>query len=342
MQPGNEQMMVSVENQLAHACEPIADAMEKVRTLLDRQLQMDYSQLKELSEHASRRRGKMLRPILLLLSGQAVGTIGPKHINLAAVVELLHQATLVHDDVLDGAQLRRKLPTASSLWGNEASVLLGDYMLSKAFDLCNEAGDFQASKAISETAGQICQGELLQCVRRKEWQMDEVNYLEIIDLKTASLYRLCCYLGCTLAGGIPEQSDASARYGQAIGGAFQIADDLLDIFGQEEHVGKTLGSDLAQAKPTLPIIHCLRQTQPGVKNSMLDLLESCDTHGNGLDRTVVEKIHALLKQNGSLQYAWAKARQLTAKAKRELEVLPDCLARSSMMTIADFVVERSW
>lgn len=328
-------------NPLAGICQIISDPLDQVRRLLAEQIALPDPELQELADHIRRYQGKMLRPVLLLLSGQAVGRIGPEHINLATVVELLHQATLVHDDVLDGAQLRRKLPTVSRLWGNETSVLLGDYLLSQAFNLCNATGDLAASKEISSTAGGICRGELLQCLRRQEWQIGETEYLRIIDLKTASLYRLCCHLGGHLAEASEKQLDALAEYGRLLGCAFQIADDLIDLLGEEELAGKSLGSDLAQGKPTLPIIHCIQQADHQMNVRLLELLGSCAKAQTDLDRSQIDEILTLLQQTGSIEYTRTKALELADRAKDQLDLLPAGQARDAMSAVADFVVERS-
>lgn len=326
---------------LAGAYEIVGDELAQVRQLLAAQMQIDHPQLQVLSSHVSQYQGKLLRPALLILSGKMIGQVTARHVNLSAVAELLHQATLVHDDVLDDAKVRRKLPTVSRLWGNEASVLLGDYLLSRAFDLCNVTGDLAAARLISQTAGEICRGELLQCLKRREWDMSEATYLDIIARKTACLYGLCCHLGGHLSGADDEQLDTLCAYGQGIGLAFQIADDVLDLWGREDLAGKTLGSDLTQAKPTLPIIHCLRHGPDSTKARLLERLSACADNETGPDDRAFHEILALLDQADSLDYTRNKARQLATEAKRRLDALPDCPARDAMGLIADFVVERS-
>jgi len=335
------QTRASTADVLAQVCRPVGDELERVRQLLRRQMRIDQPELQPLSSHISRYQGKMLRPMLLLLSGKLVGQVGDRHVNLAAVVELLHQATLIHDDVLDGAGVRHRRATVCRLWGNEASVLLGDYLLSRAFDLCNRTDDPVAAGMISQTAGRICRGELLQCVMRRKWRMSEREYLDIITEKTASLYRLCCRLGGHLADGEPRQLEALGDYGQAIGCAFQITDDLLDLSGREELAGKTLGTDLALAKPTLPIIHCLQHGRESAKARLLDLLDACADRGADTDRHATDEIAALLDRAGSLEYSTVIARRFSEQAKGRLESLGESPARDAMCRIAAFVVERS-
>jgi len=326
---------------LAQMCRPVAGELDRIRTLMRDQVRIDHPQLEDLSLHIVRYGGKMLRPALLLLAGKVIGKIDERHVKLGAVVELLHQATLVHDDVLDHAKVRRKRPTTARLWGNEASVLLGDYLLSRVFDLCNRTGDPRATELISETAEQICRGELLQCINRRYWQLSEQQYLDIIARKTASLYQLCCYLGGSLSGAGNAQLDALSDYGRAVGSAFQIVDDVLDICSTEDRVGKTLGRDLAQAKPTLPIIHCLHHGRDRRKSQLLDLLNTCAENEKETDEKTTGKILALLDAENSLEYSWDKARRFSAQAVHSLDVLTPGPAREAMRMIAGFVVDRS-
>ena len=198
-----------------------------------------------------------------------------------------------------------------------------------------------AARSISQTAGEICRGELLQCLKRREWDMSEDVYLDIIAQKTACLYRLCCHLGGYLSGADDDQLDALAAYGQAIGLAFQIVDDVLDLWGCEDLAGKTLGSDLTQAKPTLPIIYCLEHACDSTKSQLLKRLNACADKDTGPDNQAFHEIRALLDEADSLEYTRKKARQLATDAKRHLDRLPHGGARDAMAMIADFVVERS-
>ncbi len=320
----------------------VASSMADVRRLIRNEILLDDPLLRPLSDHICGYEGKMLRPLLLLVAGRAVGQVGERHIDLAAIVEMIHQATLIHDDVLDQADLRRKSPTASYLWGNEASVLLGDFVLSKAFNLCNRVNDQTASSAVSETAGMICRGELRQCLKRGSWEIAEEEYFEVIEAKTASLYQLSCYLGAYLSGGDDGVTGALSQYGRDIGCAFQIVDDLLDLLGQEDVAGKTLGTDLTQAKPTLPIIHCLETADAKTASKLRDLLHVCTSQGQDSRCDTTDQICELLAFTASVEYARDRARQLVAAAKVHLDIIPETAARDSLYAIADFVVERSW
>lgn len=320
----------------------VAGPLEQVRCLLDRHTRDDDPQFQQLADHLAAYRGKMLRPVMLLLAARVFGEPNARHVTYAAAIELLHMATLIHDDVLDEAAVRRGRPAVSRLWGNEASVLLGDYLLSQAFELCGRGEDLDAIRATATASAQMCRGELAQCLRRSRWDMTEPEYFQIIELKTASLYRLCGYLGGRLAGAGEADTAALADFGWTIGVAFQIADDLLDLVGSEQQTGKTLGRDLAQGKPTLPIIHALAVAGPADQARLQELL-GASAGDNGSGNTLSAKgILVLLERTGSIQYAQDRARRLGAEARGRLDRLDQGPAREALERLADFVVERSW
>src|SRR4051794_14937108 len=231
---------------LAALTECIAPQLQAVDRLFTLELQSRLECVNVLVRHVSRFRGKMLRPCLVLLAGRACGGDGlnDAHVTIATVVEMVHMATLVHDDVLDEAELRRKGATINHLRGNEAAVLLGDYLISHSYHLCSSLRSQFASRTIARTTNQVCEGELLQIDNRNNLELTEETYLQIITLKTAVLCATCCVLGATFAGGTKEQIAALETYGRTLGIAFQIQDDILDIVGDAGTVGKTLGIDL--------------------------------------------------------------------------------------------------
>lgn len=297
------------------------------------ELQSDLPCVNTLVRHVSRFRGKMLRPSLVLLSGKAVGELTDAHITLATVVEMVHMATLVHDDVLDEAELRRKGATINHLRGNEAAVLLGDYLISHSFYLCSSLDSQYASRLIGKTTNEVCEGELLQIDNRNNLDLDEDTYFDIITRKTASLCAACCTLGARYAGGSEEVIDALHTYGLSVGIAFQIQDDILDIIGDPGTVGKTLGIDVEKGKLTLPMIHFLR-TAPHEHRALLrDLLT--ERH---LDRA--EKIRNLILPSDSIDFARDRAREMIDRARSALLVLPDTEARRVLDTMAEFVISR--
>jgi octaprenyl-diphosphate synthase len=276
----------------------------------------------------------MLRPCLVLLWGQATGArLAQPHVTVATVVEMVHMATLVHDDVLDEAELRRKGATINHLRGNEAAVLLGDYLISHSYHLCSSLDSQLASRLIARTTNQVCEGELLQIDNRNNLDLTEETYLQIITRKTAVLCAICCYLGAKLAGGSEGQVAALETYGRSLGVAFQIQDDILDIVGDADTVGKTLGIDIEKQKMTLPVIHFLR-TAPAEHRKLLRSLVA------SRDADKVERIRNLILPSTSIEYARNKARQLVAEARAAIANLPDTDARRVLDTMAEFVVTR--
>jgi octaprenyl-diphosphate synthase len=307
--------------------------LAQVEELFNRELLSDIPAVNTLVRHLARFRGKMLRPTLVLLSAKAAGEIRQEHIVIATVVEMVHMATLVHDDVLDEAELRRRGATINHLRGNEAAVLLGDYLISHSYHLCASLQSQSASRAIARTTNQVCEGELLQIENRDNHDLDEETYLEIIRRKTAVLCAACCGLAGEFASAPPAVSRKLETYGLCVGMAFQIQDDILDIVGDVRRVGKTLGIDVQKGKLTLPMIHFLRTAPHEHRTLLLSLLESDDVEK-------CEKIRNLILPSESIEYARAEARRLVDRAKSSLERLPDSDARRAMETMADFVVDR--
>lgn len=311
----------------------IAPQLEAVDRLFNAELLSDLPSVNTLVKHVSRFRGKMLRPMLVLLSGKAAGELTDAHVTIATVVEMVHMATLVHDDVLDEAELRRKGATINHLRGNEAAVLLGDYLISHSYHLCSGLDAQLASRTIARTTNEVCEGELLQIHHRNNIELDEATYIEIITRKTASLCATCCQLGAMFAGASKEVVEQLETYGRSLGIAFQIQDDILDIVGEVETVGKTLGIDVEKGKMTLPMIHFLR-TAPAEHRALLrSLLESRD-----VDKT--ERIRNLILPSQSVQYARDRAHQLVDRARTSLSELPDTEARRVLDVMAEFVVSR--
>ncbi len=310
--------------------QPQLDAVEK---LFNEELTSSVSCVNSLVKHVSRFRGKMLRPILVLLAGKASGTLDDAHIVLATVVEMVHMATLIHDDVLDEAELRRKGATINHLRGNEAAVLLGDYLISHSYHLCSSLDSQFASRVIGRTTNQVCEGELLQIHHRNNLDLTEETYLQIITCKTAVLCASCCLLGATFSGADAARVENLRQFGLCLGTAFQIQDDILDIVGNESTVGKTLGIDVLKGKLTLPIIHFLANAPQEHRILLQSLLRSHDA-----DK--VERIRNLILPSRSVGYATSKAKALIAQAHEAIAALPDSPAKQILGTLADFVINR--
>jgi octaprenyl-diphosphate synthase len=321
----------------------IAPQLQAVDELFSRELTSDLPNVNELVTHVGKFRGKMLRPMLVLLAGQAAlepseltthgSGLSDSHITLATVVEMVHMATLVHDDILDGAEIRRKGATINHLHGNEAAVLLGDFLISHAYHLCSSLDSQKASRIIAHTTNIVCEGELTQNYNRGNWKLDEKTYYLIIYRKTAALTEACCRLGAMSSTESAASIDALATYGRQMGMAFQIVDDILDICGQQKTVGKSLGTDIEKGKLTLPMIHFLKHAAPQHRELLIGLLESQEH-----DR--VERVRQLVAPSDSIAYARHEAERLVKEAVSALKVLPPGPAREALVEAAHYVTAR--
>jgi octaprenyl-diphosphate synthase len=325
------------------AHEPIARLLEQqldeVSVLFERQLASDLTAVNALCRHVEQYRGKMLRPTLVLLSGLAASgdpcdgaALGEKHRIIAAVAEMIHMATLVHDDVLDDAEVRRRGATVNHLRGNETAVMLGDYLISNAFHLCSTAGDPAINLALGEVTNTLCEGELVQLHHRHDHSIDEATYLEIISRKTASLIGECCRLGAALSGAPSEIADALRRFGRSLGLAFQIQDDLLDITGDQTVVGKSLGKDLDKGKLTLPLIRHLAVVGERERAEAVRMIERRDAAA----------LRACLIDCGAVEATRQTAIDHVAHAKGQLAKLPESAASRLLATLADAIVTRRY
>ncbi len=319
--------------------ELLADQLEQVGVVFERQLASDLSAVNGLCLHVERYRGKMLRPTLVLLSGLAVSeephdeeTLTERHRVVAAVTEMIHMATLVHDDVLDEADVRRQGATVNHLWGNESAVMLGDYLISNAFHLCSSLGDPAVNLALGQVTNTLCEGELVQLHHRNDYGIDEATYFEIVRRKTASLIGECCRQGALLSGAKPDHAESLYRYGIALGIAFQIQDDLLDLIGDEDIVGKSLGRDLEKGKLTLPVTHLVSQANPEDRGESLRVLTQRDAAA----------LRDRLRHHGSMAYAQETARRFVREAKSELEPWPAGRAVRMLQRMADSVIDRTY
>jgi octaprenyl-diphosphate synthase len=310
-----------------------ADLREVERIFVD-EIASRHPFAREVLGHMAGYRGKRLRPILMLLSALACGGIEEPHLVLAAVVEMIHTATLVHDDVLDEATTRRHVATVNSRWTNETSVLLGDYLFTHAFHLASSFGDATACRLIGRATNIVCEGEMAQVADRGNLSLTEEQYLDIIEAKTAELCAISCYLGGHYAGASPAGCDALDGFGRSLGIAFQIADDLLDVAGSEHKTGKSLGTDLKKQKLTLPLIHFLGKASPRKSEEIREMLAHPD------DRTRAALL-PILESSGALQYARVRADEFTVAARQHLAALPESPARQLLEDMADFVTIRT-
>ncbi len=278
--------------------------------------------------------GKRLRPALLLLSAKALGRVNEQHLILAAVIEMIHTATLVHDDVLDEADVRRHLATVNARWDNEASVLLGDFLFTHAFYLASTLETTIACRLIGKATNIVCEGEIRQKGSRGEFGIAEHEYLEILDAKTAELCACCCQLGAHFAEASAETVRRFSDYGRYLGIAFQIADDLLDLEGDERTVGKSLGTDLSKQKPTLPVIRTLEVAQPTDRAEILDILDETDC-----EQAV--RLRPYLQRYAAMEYTQQKSHYYAELASQQLTALPNSPASDTLRSLAEFVVHRA-
>jgi octaprenyl-diphosphate synthase len=312
---------------------PIARDLEEVERILRQTLESTRPGVGKLIAHLSHYRGKRLRPALLLLTARACGKVGPAHHLLGAVVEMIHTATLVHDDVLDAATIRRHAPTVNAGWGNQASILLGDYLFTHAFHLSSTLDHVQACRLIGEATNRLCEGELHQIVQKGNFALSEAEYFDIIDAKTAELTACSSRLGALYAGAREDVVEQMASYGRSLGIAFQIADDLLDLVGEEKTVGKSLGTDLEQQKLTLPVIHLLSSGPAERAARVRALLQE----GGSSRRAVLARE---LEACGAITYARRRAEAFAASAAADLDCLPASACRTILETLTERVVNR--
>jgi octaprenyl-diphosphate synthase len=312
---------------------PVANELAATEEVLRSELRSENPFVDQLVKHAFRLGGKRLRPALLLLAGKATGELNRDHIVLAAVVEMIHTATLVHDDVLDEAAIRRHDDTINARNGNEASVLVGDFLFTHAFSLAASLETTYACQSIGRSTNIVCTGELRQINTKGNYSLTEAEYLEIIDGKTAELCACCCRLGAHYAGGSATIEDAFDRYGRYLGIAFQIADDLLDLVGDPTQAGKSLGTDLEKQKPTLPLIQLLATCSEAEQHEILSLCHRDGAEARG-------QLAARMKQSGAFDYARRRAQQYADQALAELRPLPNSPAKDVLAELTRLVVSR--
>jgi len=304
-----------------------------VDSLILHRLSSDVVLINQLGAYIINSGGKRLRPMIVLLSALASGYQGDKHILLAAVIEFIHTATLLHDDVVDSSDMRRGKATANDIWGNEASVLVGDFLYSRSFEMMVEAGNMRVMDILSHTTNNIAEGEVMQLLNINEPDISEENYDAVIRAKTAILFEAAARIGGVIAEQNTEIEQALASYGQHLGVAFQLVDDLLDYSSSTEAMGKNVGDDLAEGKPTLPLIHAMQHASVADR----DLLSAAIRSG-GLDK--INEVMAIIKSTDSLAYTSQRAAAEAEKAKAALSALPASVYKEAMITLADFSVQR--
>jgi octaprenyl-diphosphate synthase len=310
-----------------------ADDMREVDALIRHRLSSDVVLINQIAEHIIAGGGKRLRPMLHVLAARTAGYQGTEHAKLAAIIEFIHTSTLLHDDVVDESDMRRGRKTANALWGNAASVLVGDFLYSRSFQLMVELDDMRIMRILANTTNTIAEGEVLQLLNIGNADVDEAAYLAVIERKTAVLFAAATELGGVLGGLPDDQVAALRRYGMELGYAFQIADDLLDYVSDADTLGKNIGDDLAEGKPTLPLIYAMQTADAEQLKSLRHAIE----HG-GLDS--LDRIIAAIRDSGALDRVHARAVSHAVAAKDALAALPPSAHRDALLTLADYSVER--
>ena len=313
----------------------VGEDLKNVELQFKKDLQSDVPLIRKVGEYVLSSGGKRIRPALLLLSAKLCGYRGDRHVPLASVIEFIHTATLLHDDVVDSANLRRGIASANTLWGNEASVLVGDFLFSKSFSLMVADGDLNVLSVLSAATTIIAEGEVLQLISTSDMDITEERYIEVVKCKTAILLSAACQAGAILGRATPEREEALRDFGMALGIAFQLMDDTLDYVASEKQFGKSIGHDLEEGKITLPLIHTLRQCTPAERKRIADIVEK-DILGKRDFQAVFKLVHTY----GGIDYTVARARDYIASAKSFLAVFEDSPDKNALLSLSDYVVTR--
>ena len=317
------------------AIQALVDAdMGAVDAAINDRLRSDVVLINQLGQYIVTNGGKRLRPRLVLLGARAAGYEGAAHVPLAVIVEFIHTATLLHDDVVDASEMRRGQRTANDLWGNEAAVLVGDFLYSRAFEMMVEVGSMRVMEILAHTTNTIAEGEVMQLLNIHDPDTTEQRYLDIIRSKTAKLFEAAARIGGVLAGVDAATESAMARYGMHLGTAFQVVDDVLDYSADTAKTGKNIGADLAEGKPTLPLIHALQQGSEADASLVRAAIEE---GGEGHIDAVLD----VLARTGAIEYARERARAEADLARAELAALPPSDYRDALDALAEQGVDRT-
>jgi len=306
-----------------------------VNRAIQHELKSDVALVNSVAHYIVCSGGKRLRPLLVLLSARACGYAGDRHILAAAIIEFIHTATLLHDDVVDDSALRRGQDTANSVFGNEASVLVGDFLYSRAFQLMVQVGQMRVMEELADATNTIAEGEVLQLMNCNNPDTTEDMYMDVIYRKTARLFQAGVLIGAILADQTRVVENALIEYGRQLGLAFQLVDDALDYDANHEQLGKNIGDDLAEGKPTLPLIYALQRGSPAEQRSIRQAIEQ-----GGL--TEIDSIMAAIETTGALAYTVSRARKACNEAVRALGKVPDSTFKTALVQLAEFAAERRY
>ena len=312
--------------------------MQAVDELITRRLQSDVVLVNQLSNYIIKSGGKRLRPMLALLMARACGYKGDRHVDVAAIVEFIHTATLLHDDVVDESDMRRGKETANNVWGNQAAVLVGDFLYSRAFEMMVDVDEMRVMSIMAQTTNTIAEGEVLQLLNINDADTSEERYFEVIYSKTAKLFEAACQLGAVLAGLSEEQEKAVAQYGLHLGTAFQLVDDILDYIADSDEMGKNVGDDLAEGKPTLPLIYAMRKSLENNEAEDAALVKSAIEEG-GLE--YIDEVMKIIEKTQALEYTIEAAKRETQLANQSLDNLPDNEFKTALIDLANYSLSRT-
>ena len=313
--------------------ELIADDLKATNQLILDRLSSDVVLINQIGHYIVGSGGKRLRPMIVLLAARALGYTGAAHVDLAAIVEFIHTATLLHDDVVDGSELRRNRDTANAVWGNAASVLVGDFLYSRSFEMMVAVDSMRVMEILSTATNQIAEGEVLQLLNCNDPDTDEDRYREVVLRKTATLFEAGARLGAVIAGACEAEEQAMADYGLHLGMAFQMIDDALDYGSSDADIGKNIGDDLAEGKPTLPLIRAMQVADADTRAMLREVIQQ-----GGADR--VEEVRRAIESTDAIEYTARLAREEADRAKRAIEDLPSSAYLTALAALADFAVDR--
>jgi len=313
----------------------VAEDMQAVDAVIQHRLSSEVVLVNQLSQYIVNSGGKRLRPLLSLMSSQAYGYRGEHHHTLAAIIEFIHTATLLHDDVVDESELRRGRETANALFGNAASVLVGDFLYSRAFEMMVDVGSMKVMQILAETTNVIAEGEVMQLMNCHDAGTTEQRYLDVIHAKTAKLFEAATRLGAVLCDRPASEEQAMASYGMHLGTAFQLIDDVLDYSSSSEEMGKNVGDDLAEGKPTLPLIYAMRNGTEEQSKVVRKAIEE-----GGLN--YLDQVMDAIRQTGAIEYTEKTAQQEAELAIQQLEHLPASEYKEAMTWLAKYSVDRSF
>ncbi len=318
------------------ALELIGNDLRSVEEQFRKDLASDVPLIRKVGEYVLSSGGKRIRPAMLLLAAKLCNYTGNQAIPLASVVEFIHTATLLHDDVVDSATLRRGQASANTLWGNEASVLIGDFLFSKSFSLMVGVGSLDVLRVMSQATTVIAEGEVMQLLYTGDLDLTEDNYIGVVRAKTAVLLSAACQCGALLGNATAEQEQALAEFGMELGIAFQLMDDLLDYTASEADFGKSIGHDLEEGKMTLPLIHTLRQCSSEERDQIADIVAKDE-----LSPQEFSWVTDLVRRQGGIDYTIERARACVDSCRRHLAVFPASQCKDALLELAEYVVTRN-